>query len=306
MYNERRQRLQVMAAFLVVYVVWGSTYLGIRIGVRDIPPWLFSGIRNAAAGLILMAFAFARGEKLPLQARDWLHAVVLGVLLISLGNGLLTWGEVYVASNQAALIFVTSALWVAWFGIYGPQGSPLSTRAKIGLVIGFLGAVLMLLPGRHFTFTHLGAQLMILLATLCWGVAVLYGRSVRIGVSPTMLTAMLLLTGGLWLVIVGVAIGEPAHLHWTALAIGALTYLTVIGSSLTYTVYVWLMNNTTPDKLGTTAYVNPAIALILGWLVLGETVSGVRLIGMFVILVGVILVTTRYGLPFKRRAHSSR
>lgn len=301
MNSERRQRLQVIAAFVVVYVVWGSTYLGIRIGVQDIPPWLLSGVRNGIAGLMLMVFAFFRGERLPLHPRDWLHAVVLGVLLVSLGNGLLTWAEVYVESNQAALIFVTSALWVAWFGTFGPRGIPLSLRAKTGLVIGFIGAVLMLLPGQHFSFAHFGAQLVILLSTLCWGAGVLYGRSVKINVSATMLTAMLLFSGGLWLVILGVASGEPARWHWTALSFGALAYLTVFGSCLTYAVYVWLMYQTTPDKLGTTAYVNPAIALILGWLVLGETVTGVRLIGMLVILAGVILVTTRYGLPFKRR-----
>lgn len=305
MYNERRQRLQVMAAFLVVYVVWGSTYLGIRIGVQDIPPWLLSGVRNGVAGLMLMAFAFFRGERLPRDPRVWLHCIVLGILLVSLGNGLLTWAEVYVESNQAALIFVTSALWVAWFGTFGPSGVPLSLRAKTGLVIGFIGAVLMLLPGHHFSFAHFGAQLVILLATVCWGIGVLYGRSVKIEASATMQTAILLFTGGLWLVILGVAIGEPARWHWTALSFGALAYLTVFGSCLTYAVYVWLMYKTTPDKLGTTAYVNPAIALILGWLVLGETVSGVRLIGMLVILAGVILVTTRYGLPFKRRARST-
>ncbi|MGH8413169.1 MAG: EamA family transporter [Gammaproteobacteria bacterium] len=289
------RRWQLVAAFAVVYLVWGSTYLGIRIGVQDIPPALLSGVRNCLAGLVLMLIASARGQALPRNPRDWLHALVMGVLLVTFGNGLVTWAEVYVQSNQAALIATTSALWVAWFGTFGPRGYPLSLRAKIGLVLGFAGAILMLLPGNYFSFEHLGAQLVILLSTVCWGMGVIYGRSFRVSVSPLMLSAMLLFTGGLLLVILGIAIGEPAHWRWSVRGIGALAYLTVFGSCLAYSTYVWLINHTTPDKLGTTAYVNPAIALVLGWVVLGETVTKLRLLGMLVILVGVILVTTRFG-----------
>ncbi|MGH8283686.1 MAG: EamA family transporter, partial [Gammaproteobacteria bacterium] len=191
-------------------------------------------------------------------------------------------------------------LWVAWFGTFGPKGHPLSLRAKIGLVLGFAGAILMLLPGNYFSFEHLGAQLVILLSTVCWGAGVIYGRSFRVSVSPLMLSAMLLFTGGLLLVILGIAIGEPAHWRWSVRGIGALVYLTIFGSCLAYSTYVWLINHTTPDKLGTTAYVNPAIALVLGWVVLGETVTKLRLFGMLVILVGVILVTTRFGYRRKK------
>jgi drug/metabolite transporter (DMT)-like permease len=297
---DARHRLRIMAAFAVVYIVWGSTYLGIRIGVVDIPPGLLSGIRNTIAGLVLMVIAIARGQSLPRTRPAWLHALIMGVLLVTLGNGLVTWGEVYVQSNQAALIAITSALWVAWFGTFGPRGHPLSGRARSGLAIGFVGAILMLLPGRHFTFEHFGAQLMILLSTVCWGMGVIYGRSYSINVTPLMLSGMLLFLGGLVLVIIGFAIGEPAYLHWSLRGIAALTYLTVFGSCIAYSTYVWLINHATPDKLGTTAYVNPAIALILGWMVLGEKVEGLRLVGMLVILVGVVLVTTRFGYPWKK------
>lgn len=297
---DARHRLRLMAAFAVVYIVWGSTYLGIRIGVMDIPPALLSGVRNTIAGLVLMLIAGARGQPPPRHPRDWLHALVMGILLVTLGNGLVTWGEVYVQSNQAALIATTSALWVAWFGTFGPKGHPLAWRAKLGLVLGFIGAVLMLMPGNRFSFDHFGAQLVILLSTLCWGAGVIYGRSFNVSVSPLMLSAMLLFTGGLLLIILGVAAGEPAGWHWSVRGMGALAYLTVFGSCLAYSTYVWLMNHTTPDKLSTTAYVNPAIALVLGWVVLGEKVSGARLVGMLVILVGVMLVTARFGLPRTR------
>ncbi len=300
MTSDARHRLRLMAAFAVVYIVWGSTYLGIRIGVADIPPALLSGIRNTVAGLVLMVLAIARGQPLPKQPREWLHALIMGVLLVTLGNGLVTWGEVYVQSNQAALIAITSALWVAWFGTFGPKGHPLSARAKSGLAIGLVGAVLMLLPGKQFTFEHFGAQLAILLSTVCWGMGVIYGRSYSVSVTPLMLSGMLLFLGGGVLVIVGLAAGESSHWHWSLLSMGALIYLTVFGSCIAYSTYIWLIHHTTPDKLGTTAYVNPAIALVLGWVLLGEKVKAVRLLGMLVILVGVILVTTRFGYRRKQ------
>lgn len=302
MTSDARHRLRLMAAFAVVYIVWGSTYLGIRIGVADIPPALLSGIRNTVAGLVLMAIAVARGQTLPKQPREWLHALIMGVLLVTLGNGLVTWGEVYVQSNQAALIAITSALWVAWFGTFGPKGHPLSARAKSGLAIGLVGAVLMLLPGKQFTFEHFGAQLAILLSTVCWGMGVIYGRSYSVSVTPLMLSGMLLFLGGGVLVIIGLAAGESSHWHWSLPSMGALIYLTVFGSCIAYSTYIWLIHHTTPDKLGTTAYVNPAIALVLGWVVLGEKVEAVRLLGMLVILVGVILVTTRFGYRRKKPA----
>jgi drug/metabolite transporter (DMT)-like permease len=300
MTSDTRHRLQIMAAFAVVYIVWGSTYLGIRIGVADIPPALLSGIRNSIAGLVLMCIATMRGQPLPRMSSEWLHALIMGVLLVTLGNGLVTWGEVYVQSNQAALIAITSALWVAWFGTFGPKGHPLSARAKSGLAIGFAGALLMLLPGKHFTFEHFGAQLAILLSTVCWGTGVIYGRSYSVNVTPLMLSGMLLFLGGIVLVIIGFGIGEPAQLHWSVRGLGALAYLTVFGSCLAYSTYIWLIKHTTPDKLGTTAYVNPAIALVLGWVVLGEKVENLRLVGMLVILMGVILVTTRFGYYGKK------
>lgn len=288
---EARQRLQIMAAFAVVYVIWGSTYLGIRIGVEDIPPALLSGVRNTCAGLSLMAIARLWGQRLPRAGRDWLHALVMGVLLVTLGNGLVTWAEVYVPSNQAALIATTSALWVTWFGTFGPRGHALSLRVKIGLLLGFAGAALMLVPRRGFSFQHLGAQLVLLLSAVCWGAGVFYGRSIKVRVPPLMLSAMLLFLGGLLLVLLGAATGEPERWRWSVRGVGALVYLTVFGSCLAYTTYVWLIGHSTPEKIGTTAYVNPMIALILGWLVLGERVTGVRLAGMLVIVLGVMLIT---------------
>lgn len=305
MSSDSRLRLQILVAFAVVYLVWGSTYLAIRIGVRDIPPALLAGVRNVIAGVLIMGIACVRERTWPRNPMHWLHALVMGLLMVTLGNGLVTWAEVQVHSNQAALIASTSALWVAGLGTFGPKGHPLTWRVKIGLLIGLAGTALMLMPGEHFSFSHFGAELLILLSSLAWGVSVTYGRTFSVNVSPLLLSGMLLFCGGVLLTLIGVATGEPARWHWSLSGIGALVYLTVFGSCLCYSLYVWLIHHVTPDKLSTTAYVNPAIALILGWLVLDEKVEGLRLLGMLVILAGVILVTTRYHVSLNRRTKNS-
>ncbi|HET6654980.1 MAG TPA: EamA family transporter [Gammaproteobacteria bacterium] len=296
-----RPRIQLLAAFLVVYVVWGSTFLGIRIAVlAGLPPILFAGVRFVVASLLLGSFAALRGQRLPARPRDWLVAAVMGVLMISLGNGLVTWGEQWVASNQTALLVSSSALWIAWFGTFGAKGSPLTWRAKIGLGIGFAGVLLMLLPGNGFALDHFQAQLVIVASAVCWAAGAMYGRSATVVAQPLMFTSVQMFVGGLVMVIVGLASGDAAQWTWSWRGIGALAYLIVFGSCLAYATYVWLLRRTTPDRLSTISYVNPAVALLLGWWILDEDMSGTRLIGMIVILLGLVLVA------FKRRAGPSK
>lgn len=283
-------RLQIVLAFAVVYVVWGSTYLAIRIAVQDLPPALFAGVRFMIAAVLLGGFAMLRGQPLPRTPHDWLVAAIMGIMMVSLGNGLVTWGEQWVASNQAALIVSSSALWIAWFGTFGAHGYALSWRKRIGLGIGFGGVALMLVPGHHFAATHLWAQLVILLSAVCWAAGAMYGRATTIEAPALMFTAVQMLLGGMALAGAGLASGEAAHWHWTWRSTGALAYLIVFGSCLAYATYVWLLKHALPDKLSTISYVNPAIALLLGWSILDEQLTGARFIGMIVILCGIVLV----------------
>ncbi len=291
--------LKLTAAFLVVYVVWGSTFLGIRLAVHDLPPALLAGTRFIVAGLALGLIARLRGQALPPRRREWGDAALMGLLMIVAGNGLVTWGEQWVPSNLSALIVTTSALWIAWFGTFGPRGHALSARVKMGLVIGFAGAVLMLVPGPGHRFApgNLAAELAILGSTVCWAAGAMYGRSLNLETPPLMFTAIQMFVGGIVLFALGLATGEATRWHWTLQGIGALVYLTLFGSCLAYTTYVWLLRHATPDKLSTISYVNPMIALLLGWWVLDERLSGPRLAGMVVILAGVILVTARSRKP---------
>ena len=300
MTGEARQRLRFILAFFVVYVVWGSTYLAIRIGDADLPPALLAGARNTLAGVLLMLIAWHRTGMAPWRSPDWKVAVPVGLSMIALANGFTTWAEDWVPSNQAALISVCSALWTAWFGTFGVHGHPLSRRARVGLAIGFLGALLLLVPGHGFSVEHLGAQFLLLIATVAWAGGAMWGRHMRPTTPPLMLASMQMLTGGVALLVVGFATGEDSHWQWTFKGVGAVLYLALFGSCLAYTTYIWLLRHVTPDKLSTIAYVNPLVAVILGWLVLGETLNWAQWAGTGVLLGGVILINTRPGGAVKR------
>jgi drug/metabolite transporter (DMT)-like permease len=290
--TDPRHRLRLLAAFAVVYIVWGSTYFAIRIGVKDLPAGLLAGLRFTLAGSVLLAWTTLRGSLPPWRSKDWIPAMVMGTLMMVCANGFTTWAENWVPSNQAALISVSSALWIAWFGTFGRRGHALSLRAKTGLILGFIGAILMFVPGHGFSFEHAGAQFTILVATVCWAAGAMYGRSVEIKTPPLVFAAMQMLFGGVVLLCVGLLSGEAESWRWTVRGIGAMLYLAAFGSCLAFSTYVWLLRQTTPEKLSTVAYVNPVIAVVLGWVGLGETLNHAQMVGMVVLLFGVILINT--------------
>jgi len=292
MTGEARQRLKFVLAFAIVYIVWGSTYLAIRIGVADLPPALLAGARNTSAGVVLMLFAWWRTGMAPWRSPDWKIAIPVGLAMIALANGFTTWSEDWVPSNQAALISVCSALWTAWFGTFGPRGHALSIRAKTGLAIGFVGALLLFVPGHGFSFQHLGAQMLLLISTASWAAGAMWGRHKDPQTPPLMLASMQMLVGGVALLAVGFGTGEASQWQWTVKGVGSVVYLAVFGSIMSYTTYIWLIRRVTPDKLSTIAYVNPLVAVILGWIVLGETLNVWQFVGMMVLLGGVVLINT--------------
>lgn len=303
---ERAHRLKLIVCFAVIYLVWGSSYLAMRIGVQHLSPTLFAGVRFMLAGALLAAFAALRGARLPQSAREWKHVLVMGVLTVLISNGINNWAIQWVPSNQSALLNATSAFWIAGLGTFGPRGHSLSTRSQIGLVIGFFGAALILWPRGGFTFEALGPQLTIVVACMSWAAGTLYYRSVKVQTDPLMFTALQMLSGGVLIVAAGAATQSLGTWEWSWPGVGTLLYLTFFSSCLAYTAYAWLMVNTTPDRLATYSYVNPAVAAVLGWLVLGERLSGLQLIGMVVILGGVMLLTLGLRLPAWLRAAQNR
>ena len=285
--------LALIAAFVVVYVVWGSTYLAIRVAVMDIPPGLLAGIRFLLAGFILISIGLLRGQALPRDPRAWRVIAIMGTALIVIGNGAVTWAEQWVPSNQAALLIASSALWMSWFGTFGARGTPLTPRIRFGLAIGFAGVALLLLPGLDEGNGLLLPMCAILGSSMAWCGGTIYGRYAALGLPPLIFAGCQMLVGGSILALLGLANGELARAEWTRAGLGGLAYLTVFGSCLAYGTYMWLIHNTTPARLATVAYVNPAVATVLGWWLLGETLVGWQLVGMAVILTGVVIVARR-------------
>jgi drug/metabolite transporter (DMT)-like permease len=288
---------KLIVCFALVYLVWGSSYVAMKIGVANLAPATFAGVRFALAGAVLALFARMRGSPFPTSALEWRHAVAMGTLAVFVSAGINNYAIQWVPSNQSALINVTSAFWIAGLGTLGPRRHRLSTRAQLGLVIGFIGATLIVWPREGLALEAVGPQLAIVLACASWALGTLYYRSVTTKTHPVMFTGLQMLTGGLMLLAFGAATGGLGEWKWSWGGAGTLAYQAIFSSCLTYSAYTWLMVNTTPDKLATYSYVNPAVAAVLGWLLLGEHLSGLQLVGMLVILAGVALVTWRPRTP---------
>jgi drug/metabolite transporter (DMT)-like permease len=279
-----------------VYLVWGSSFLFTKIAVQNLPPALFAGIRFVTAGVLLALIAEFYGHgRLPTRLIEWRHVTIAGFFMVFISNGLNTWSIQFLGSNEAALLNGTSAFWIAGLGVFGKRGHALTKSAVLGLVIGFIGAVMMLVPkGALFSKGSL-AQLGVLTACASWSLGTLYYRSITTQLSSMMFMALQMLMGGLMLL--ALALGRGDSMHWPPNAPGliSLCYLTFLSSGLAYTAYGWLTMNTSPTILGTYSYVNPAIAALLGWLVLHEHLSGLQLIGMAIIIIGVCILTVPGG-----------
>lgn len=285
-------RLKFAGAFAVVYLVWSSTYLFIRIGVGELPPALLAGLRFVIAGSVLAGVGMLRGGKLP-RGRDWGTLVVLAMGLVVLGNGVVTWAEQWVPSGETAFIVSSSALFTAAFGTLGPRGERLTTITLAGLALGFTGTALMLLPRMHGHHGPLLPALALVGSACGWSAAAMYARAVGVTAAPLLFSGLEMIAGGSVLLGIAAATGAFQRAHWGAAGIGALAYLTVFGSALTYTVYNWLIHRARPAQLGTVSYVNPAVALFLGWAALGEVLPPTAFVGVAIMLVGVILVSRR-------------
>ncbi len=281
-----------MLALGTIYLVWGSSFLFTKIAVNNLPPALFSGVRFVTAGVLLACIArFWNGDSFPRHRIEWRHVIVAGFFMVFVSNGLNTWAIRYIPTNQSALLNGTSAFWIAGLGVFGRRGHPLTRWAVSGLVIGFLGAALMLIPKEPLSTESLLAQAGVLTACLSWSLGTLYYRSIDTELSSLMFMALQMFMGGLMLLGVGIAHGDAAYWVPSTAGWASLFYLTFFSSCLAYTAYGWLSLNSTPALIGTYGYVNPAIASFLGWQFLHEHLSGAQLIGMVVIIVGVSILT---------------
>lgn len=291
--NVQAPRAAVLGAFAAVYVIWGSTYLAIRYAIETLPPFLMAGTRFLTAGAILYLFMRLRGAKAPLRLH-WRSAFVLGGMLLLFGNGAVVWAEHRIASGIAALLVAVEPLWIVLLEWLRPGGRRPSGRTVIGVVLGFAGLVILVGPqdlggGR---VDVLGA-IVVVVAALSWAAGSLYSREAPLPSSPFLATAMQMLAGGTLLVIAGLLTGEAGSVDpstFSARSLGALAYLTVFGSLVAFTAYIWLLGVVSPSRASTYAYVNPLVAVVLGWALAGERLDARVALSALVIVGAVAMI----------------
>jgi drug/metabolite transporter (DMT)-like permease len=290
-------RPKVIAAFAAVYILWGSTYLAIRIGVATLPPFLMAGSRFLIAGGLLYAGLRLRGTAVP-SRQEWKNAAIIGTLLLLGGNGLVCWAEQTVPSSLAAIIVAAAPFWFAVFEYLRPGGKRPGTRAILGLVLGFGGVILLVSntsgSGSVAGTVSIAGVLALILACAFWAGGSIFGKYHTPHASSIwMATAAQMLCGGAANFIVGVFHGDLAAFHGERVSlpsIMAFLYLVIFGSWIGYGAYVWLLKHCSPTKVATYAYVNPVIATFLGWLVLHEPLTPATGLSAGIILTGVVLV----------------
>jgi drug/metabolite transporter (DMT)-like permease len=292
MIPESSQRAKLLVCFATVYLVWGSTYLVASIGLHTMPPFLFGGIRFVVAGLLLGATALLLGQKFLLDATEWRHMFVVALGNVVIANGLTNIAMQHIASNQAAILNASAALWIALLATRGRRAHAIDRRTLIGLVVGFAGTALIIWPsGGTLQTSHIGMQLLVLVAVFAWSASTVYIRNVHSKLEVLPFTAVQMLLGGIMMTAIAFAKGEAALWQWSKPGLISMAYLTLLSSCLAYTAFAWLARNTTPALVGTYSYVNPAIAAVLGWWFLNEKLGANQLAGMVVMFLGVALVS---------------
>ncbi len=287
----------VLAAFAALYIVWGSTYLGIRIAIDSIPPFLMAGSRFVVAGGIMYSFFRWRGAPRP-TLPQWVAATITGALLLLAGNGGVTWAEQLVPSGITALVIAAVPAWIALADWLRPGGRRPGALAIAGIVLGFFGVTL-LVSGRTASGAHLvhpAGAVALVLATLLWSVGSIYSRHSPKPASTLLAIGMQMMAGGALQLLTGLILGEAQRFSWAAItptSAWAWVYLTAIGSLVGFTAYVWLLQVSTPARVSTYAYVNPLIAVLLGNVVLHEPVPPGVLLAGGLILGAVVLLTLR-------------
>jgi drug/metabolite transporter (DMT)-like permease len=294
--------LRVALALATVYVIWGSTYLAIAIAIESMPPFWMAGVRFVVAGALLYGFSRWRGAPRP-TLPHWRSAALIGGLLLLGGNGGVVWAEQRVSSGIAALLVSMVPLWMVLFRWVQPGGERPTKQVWAGISLGFIGLMLLVRPGSDGSgagvdrIDLLGVAALVL-ACISWAWGSIYSRRVPLPDSPFLVTGMEMLCGGALLLLFGALAGEASQLDLAAVSgrsALALLYLITFGALAGFTAYIWLLKVANPVLVSTYAYVNPIVAVFLGWLILGEPITAKTLVAAAVIVAGVVLITLAQG-----------
>lgn len=290
-------RGQIALALGSLYLLWGSTYLAIRIAVETVPPFLMTGSRFLVAGIVLYAIARWRGEPKP-EWKHWKAATAVGALLLLVGNGGVCWSEQYIPSGLAALLVATTPLWMVLFDWWGFGGLRPTWQIAVGLGVGIVGAAILVAPGSLAGGGHVDSMgaAAVVIGTISWALGSLYARRATLPASPWLATAMEMITGGVLLLIASALLGEWRGLdvaHMSQRSLGALVYLCIFGSLLGFSSYAWLLRTTSTAVASTYAYVNPLVAVTLGALLGGEQITTRTLLAGAAILAAVVIIISQ-------------
>jgi drug/metabolite transporter (DMT)-like permease len=282
-------------AFAAIYVIWGSTYLGIRVAVESMPPFLMAGLRFAVAGPLLFAFLLWRGAKWP-TAAQWRDHAIVGTCLLLGGNAVVAWAEQTVPSGLTTLILGASPFIMVLMDWLRPGGSKPAFATVLGLATGFVGLFILLGPGALPESARPAARPLAALffASFCWWGGSLYGKHARSGATPLMAAAIQMVCGAGAMIVTGLLAGETARIDFAAVSTRswlAWSYLVLAGSLIAYPIYVWLLQNSTPARVSTYAYVNPIVAVILGWAILHEPLTP-RIALAGAVIIGAVAIIT--------------
>jgi drug/metabolite transporter (DMT)-like permease len=297
--SPRNANWKTLLAFAIIYFVWGSTFLAIRVGVQEVPPFLLAAMRFLIAGLVLYGWMIAQGEPSP-SRRQWQSAVLLAFLIFVLDYGLLFWAEQRVPSGIAAVMMATIPAFMALSEIVILRTQRLTLRLALALLTG-IGGVAVLTIGS-LNFGNLGGSpidtrgaLALIIGAISWSVASSLSRKLPLPQSKVMSSGAQMLAGGVMLTLSAATLGEFQNFHPSTVSVKAwlsLLYLIVAGSIIGFTAYVWLIHHHSPTKVGTYAYVNPVVAVLLGYLLAGESITPRTVLGTVFVLISVLTITT--------------
>jgi drug/metabolite transporter (DMT)-like permease len=291
-----RPAWKTLLAFAIIYFVWGSTFLAIRVGVREVPPFLFAAMRFLAAGLVLYGWMMAQGERSP-SRRQWMSAFLLGLLIFVFDYGLLFWAEQRVPSGIAAVMMATIPAFMTLSEIILLRTQRLTVRLALALLIGIGGVAVLMSRSLNLGGAPIDARgaAALIFASMSWSVASALSRKLPLPSSKVMSSGAQMLAGGVLLSISAAALGEFRRFHPQTVSRSAwlsLLYLIIAGSIVGFTAYVWLLHHESPTKVGTYAYVNPVVAVLVGYFLGGETLGLRTMLGTLFILISVVVITT--------------
>ncbi|MDO9508523.1 MAG: EamA family transporter [Thermovirgaceae bacterium] len=300
--NDSKLTLPIMTALGAVYFFWGTTYLAMKFAIETLPPFLMLGIRFTTAGAMMFAWKWSRGE-VDTTWRQWRGAAIVGALMLLGGTGGVAWSEQQIPSNIAAILIATVPLWIALIRWIALRHDRPGLVATIGLLLGFAGIILLVRSTSTSDATtqgHAIGLVVLMFAAFLWATGSLVSRVVNLPDSPALAISMQMLTGGLLCLIAGMAMGEGAQVHLEAISlksVAALGYLVIFGSIVGFSSYIWLLKKTDPALASSYAYVNPVVAITLGWMLAGERLNAGSLLAAGVILLAVVLIVRGTARP---------